>query len=68
MEKELKQGTKIEFDIHPLKGTGKIVGIATITMPIIGNLYIIEPDEPINSEVYEYSHFTAWKSQIKIIK
>lgn len=25
MEEELKQGTKIEFDIHPLKGTGKIV-------------------------------------------
>jgi len=67
MEENLKQGTKIEFDVQSLKGTGKIVGISKITMPIIGNLYIIEPDEPINSEIYDYSHFTAWDCQIKII-
>jgi hypothetical protein len=65
---ELKQGTKIEFDVQSLTGTGKIVGIATVAMPLIGTLYIIEPDEPINSEAYDYSHFTAWGCQIKEIK
>lgn len=64
---DLKQNTRIEFNIDSLKGTGKIVGVATIGLPIIGCSYIIEPDEPIKNEAYEYTHFVAFESQFKTI-
>lgn len=63
----LKQGTRVEFNVQSLKGKGSIVGIATMGQPILGKLYIIEPDEKINSGVYEYTHFTAWENQFKVI-
>lgn len=64
---DLKQGTRIEFEIADLKGEGTIVGLATTGHPIIGKTYIIEPDVPINNEVYDYTHFVAWESQFKEI-
>ena len=63
----LKRGTRIEFDIQTFKGKGTIVGIATSNQPIIGPSYIIDPDEKINSEVYDYSHFVAFECQFKVI-
>lgn len=65
---DLKQGTNIKYDVQTLKGEGKIVGIASNELPIIGKLYIIEPNEPINSDVYNYTHFVAYENQIEIIK
>jgi hypothetical protein len=63
---QLKQNTRISFDIDgKIKGVGKIVGVTTSEMPMLGYQYIIEPDEPINNEVYEYSHFVAWSTMIK---
>jgi hypothetical protein len=59
----LKQGTRVEFDIQSFKGKGTIVGVATIGQPIIGKSYIIEPDE----KVYDYTHFVAWECQFKVI-
>ena len=63
---QLKQNTRISFDIDgKIKGVGKIVGVATCEMPILGYQYIIEPDKVINNEEYDYSHFVAWSTMIK---
>lgn len=64
---QLKQGQRVRFKIDSLSGTGKVVGVATVEHPIIGSSYIIEPDEPINSVVYDYSHFVAWDIQLTLI-
>jgi hypothetical protein len=63
----LKQGTRVEFDVQTLKGNGTVVGISTTEQPIIGCSYIIEPDESIRSETYDYTHFVAWGTQLKEI-
>lgn len=66
--KNLVQGTRIQFEIHPdFKGKGTIVGVATNGQPIIGKMYIIEPDDKISNEVYDYTHFVAWESQFRVI-
>lgn len=64
---DLKQGTRVEFEIQGLKGKGAIVGIAANGAPVIGKSYIIEPDEKISTPVYNYSHFVAFESQFKVI-
>jgi len=67
--KNLKQGQRIEFHItDDLNGTGIIVGIATLDFPIIGATYIIQPDNSIRSETYDYTHFVAFESQFKLIE
>lgn len=63
----LKQGTRVEYDVQTLKGKGTIVGVAVVEQPISGQCYIIEPDEPIRNEVYDYTHFVAWGVQLKVI-
>lgn len=63
----LKQGTKVEFNVGTLKGTGKIVGLSQIPQAVIGQGYIIEPDILINNEVYNYSHFTCFEINLKEI-
>jgi hypothetical protein len=65
--KEMKQGQRVEFKIGELKGKGKVVGKSMNYLPIIGATYIIEPDEPISNEVYDYSHFVANEKQITIL-
>ena len=69
MEEQLKQGQRVEFNINELNGKGKIVGIATNGLPIIGKSYIIEPDPNfiVSNEVYDYTHFVAWENQLKIL-
>jgi hypothetical protein len=67
MEMDLKQGTRVEFDIQFHKGKGTIVGVATNGSPIIGKSYIIEPDEKLKSDVYDYTHFVAWETQFVVI-
>ena len=62
---ELKQGQRVEFNLGTLNGTGTVVGKAMSDQPIIGGTYIIEPDEPIRNEVYDYTHFVA--QQINLI-
>lgn len=63
----LKQGTRIEFTVQTLKGNGTIVGLASNGQPIIGEGYIIEPDEKLDSEVYPYTHFVAWRCDLRLI-
>ena len=67
IKKEIKQGERVEFKIADLTGKGKVVGKAMNELPIIGATYIIEPDEPISNEVYDYSHFVANETQINIL-
>jgi len=64
---ELKQGTRVEFDIQSFRGKGTIVGLASNELLIIGRSYIIEPDEKLKSDVYDYTHFVAFDIQLKII-
>jgi hypothetical protein len=67
MSKELKQGQRVKFHIGDLMGEGKIVGMALVEQPIIGGTYIIEPDQPIKNEVYDYTHFVAQEVQFELI-
>ena len=48
---DLKQNTRIEFNTQGIIGKGKIVGIGANDLPIIGKMYIIEPDEKIKSMI-----------------
>ena len=63
MEK-LKQEQRVHFEMGNIVGDGKIVGVCTTEMPILGYKYIIEPDQPITNEVYPYSHFTIFQNQL----
>ena len=65
--KEIKQGQRVEFKIGELKGKGKVVGKSMNYLPIIGTTYIIEPDEPLSNESYDYSHFVANETQLNIL-
>jgi len=67
MNEDLKQGQRIEFKVDQLEGFGKIVGKANNGQPIIGSLYIIEPEVPITNEIYPYSHFALWETQFKLV-
>ena len=67
MHKELKQDQRVKFHIGDLTGEGKIVGKALEELPIIGGTYIIEPDQPIKNEVYDYTHFVAQEIQLILI-
>jgi hypothetical protein len=63
----LKQGTRVEYNVQTLKGKGTVVGVSVVEQPIVGQCYIIEPDESIRNEVYDYTHFVAWEFQLKVI-
>jgi hypothetical protein len=63
----VKQGTRVEFDVQSIKGKGTIVGVATVELPFIGASYIIEPDQKIENETYNYTHFVASESQFKTL-
>ncbi len=63
----MKQGQRVEFKIGDLKGEGKIVGKALTEQPIIGGTYIIEPDEPISNESYDYTHFALQEIYLKVL-
>lgn len=66
--KKLKCGTKVKFfPTNEIKGTGKIVGIATNSEVIIGANYIIEPDDNIMNSIYPYSHFVCPEILFEVI-
>ena len=64
---ELKQGTRIKYQVQTQSGTGKIVGVATNEIPLSGRIYIVEPDKPIISEIYHYSHIPVCENQLEVI-
>ena len=68
MEAEMKQDQKVTFDNGVVKGTGKIVGVATNSLPVIGRTYIVEPDQPIKNETYNYSHIAMQEIYIKKVE
>src|SRR5688572_965374 len=66
---KLKQGTRITYNIdNSLQGEGEIVGVANNGVPILGIMYIIEPDIPIKNEVYDYSHICVYEYYLKVVK
>lgn len=64
---DLKQGQRVEFHIGELKGKGKVVGKSVSEQPIIGGTYIIEPDENIRNDTYDYTHFVLPEISLKLI-
>ena len=63
----LKQGTRVAYNISGLAGNGTIVGQASNGVVFIGKSYIIQPDIPINNKVYDYSHFVCYELYFKVI-
>lgn len=59
------QDEKVSYDNGVVKGTGKVVGIATNGQAVIGKSYIIQPDVPITNETYPYTHFTIFEIHLK---
>jgi hypothetical protein len=59
MNTDFKQDQKVSYDYGIIKGTGKVVGIASNGVPLVGKTYIIEPDVAFNNEVYPYTHFVC---------
>ncbi len=53
----LKQGTKVKYDYQYMKGEGIVVGISN-TLPVMGNMYIIQTDSIITEE-YPYTTFVC---------
>ena len=64
----LKHGTRIQFDINTIKGTGTIVGIATSGDVLLGKGYIVEPDEKISNEVYDYTHIVVYELYFTVLQ
>lgn len=65
MENTFKQNDRVEFNEHPLAGTGKICGVATMEYPILGKTYIVELDDPIDG--YPYTHAALFERSMKKI-
>ena len=63
----LEMGTRVHYKIGNLSGDGKIVGLVSTILPILGFTYIIDPDEAIRNSHYNYSHFAAFGSQLTLI-
>lgn len=55
---EYKPNEKIYFDNGFIKGTGIVCGKATTAQAVIGNSWIIQPDEKIPD--YPYSHIVIF--------
>jgi len=64
---ELKQGTRIKYTTETQNGTGIIVGVATTEIPLIGRIYMVEPDKPVVSEIYKYSHIPVCESKLEVL-
>ena len=63
MEKLLKNGTKIRFELTPeIFGKGYITGIASMGAPVIGKTYIVEYEEL--STRWDYPQITVFENQI----
>ena len=60
MKNSYKQGTLVEYRLngdHTQVGYGKIVGLATNGVTLLGKTYIIEPGKQLDNETYPYTHF-----------
>ena len=58
-EQVFTQNTKIKFTRNNITGTGKVVGMSSYD-PLSKGIYIIEPNTPVMSPSYPYTHFTCW--------
>jgi hypothetical protein len=62
---KFKQGDKVDYVYGNLKGTGKIRGVAQLSQPEIGALYIIE-DKAVSRTVYPYDCFACPEVNLKL--
>jgi hypothetical protein len=66
-EGDLPQGTYVRFNIRPVSGVGKVVGMSNTGVPGLGKGYILEIKE-IKSENgvidYPYTHMVAFDRQM----
>lgn len=57
----------VEYDLDTIKGMGKVVGIATSELPVIGRTYIIEDiSGNFPSKLYPYTHLAIPGPLVKI--
>ena len=48
---KFRQDERVMFDNGVQKGAGKIMGVATTELPVLGCSYIIEPDDPVSAGI-----------------
>lgn len=65
-----KEGQIVEFDNGRVKGIGRIRGIATIEMPVVGHTWIVEVIRCDSDalDAYEYSCIPMLECHIKPIE
>ena len=59
----LFQGDKIKCKVGDRIVTGTVCG-KTGEQPIVGGMYIIEPDESIQNDTYPFTHFVMPENQL----
>lgn len=61
-----KFGDEVVFDLQSVVGQGKVVGVATTEMPVIGRFLIIEvTDGQFPNDVYPFSHISCPEVNLK---
>lgn len=63
------QDSHVAFDNGYMKGTGRVIGVATVGAPIIGQSYIIEVEEsniPIPNEAYPFKAICIFEVHMRL--
>lgn len=65
-----KQNDVVHFKLGNISGYAKVVGCATIPIPFIGRMYIVEPIDSteIPNETYPFTTITVSENSITIVK
>lgn len=65
---KFKQNDKVEYDVNGMKGEAIICGIATNSLPVIGQSYILQDlSGNFPNDTYAYTHFAAFECWLKLI-
>lgn len=62
-----KQGSKVHYIVAGYSGIGRVCGVATTPVPVIGVTYIIEDmSGNFPNETYPYTHFPCFSLHIHV--
>lgn len=62
-----KQGDRVYYDNGTVSGYGTVCGQSSSPVVVLGATYIIEPDVPFDSSVYDFTHFVMQQLYMKKI-
>jgi len=62
-----KQGDRIHFDNGSVNGFGTVCGQSSNPVVLLGATYIIKPDVPFDTTVYDFTHFAIQQLYMKKI-